>query len=490
MLLVAAVAVVSVGRSGSAVEEVIPTACARPQVISDGTSLPAAWLKRHESRLELAKRGGAPVVFIGDTSTHLWEGSGKLIWEMYFADGTYRAVNLGFAGDRTENVLWRIDHGELDGFEARAIVLSVGCCNTLYGTSAQEPPVDTIYGISVIVSRILAKQPKARVILHPILPVGNDTLDPRRKRNDVINREIMKIADGRRVIWCDFTSQLTRSDGFLPVEISADRVNPTRWGYRLWANAILPLLDQIIAGREVVAGLYADSVASTLVSATGEKTTAPLAKIYFEGEDRHPDGYFPRMLQRRRQILTAPSRHIDLVFAGDSITHLWEGSANGKKVLEELRKTYSILDVGYGGECVEHLLWHLEHGELDGYSTSLVMLMIGTNNGIFEDKAAGVAAAVKTIRRKQPAARVLLLPIFPRGADAKDPQRKANEKANADIRKLADGKDVIWVDFSEKYLDKSGDTQWIMPDRLHPNEAGYRLWAEEVLPYFRKITGK
>lgn len=73
---------------------------------------------------------------------------------------------------------------------------------------------------------------------------------------------------------------------------------------------------------------------------------------------------------------------------------------------------------------------------------------------------------------------------------ALDAQRMANEEVNADIRKFADGEKVIWVDFNAQYLDKDEDTKWIMPDRVHPNAAGYKIWADAVLPYFKKICGR
>jgi beta-glucosidase len=78
-----------------------------------------------------------------------------------------------------------------------------------------------------------------------------------------------------------------------------------------------------------------------------------------------------------------------------------------------------------------------------------------------------------------------------RGKDATDPRRVANEKVNAIIKGYADGEKVIWVDFNSKLIDANGDTKWIMPDRLHPNAAGYKdIWMSAVLPYFKEICGK
>ena len=95
------------------------------------------------------------------------------------------------------------------------------------------------------------------------------------------------------------------------------------------------------------------------------------------------------------------------------------------------------------------------------------------------------------IARKQPQAKVMLLPIFPFGDKADHPNRVNNEAANAIIKGYADGENVIWVDFNVKFLDEKGDNVKWMPDHCHPNAAGYReIWLPSVLPYFKKICGK
>jgi lysophospholipase L1-like esterase len=111
---------------------------------------------RHQAKLaEIEKTGGAPIVFIGDSITHGWEWSGTPVWKKYFAEGKYRALNLGTSADRTEHVLWRITEGkELDGYEAKVVVLMIGTNNTGHFPFDKEPPVDTFFGIKTIVDTI------------------------------------------------------------------------------------------------------------------------------------------------------------------------------------------------------------------------------------------------------------------------------------------------------------------------------------------------
>jgi lysophospholipase L1-like esterase len=118
--------------------------------------------------------------------------------------------------------------------------------------------------------------------------------------------------------------------------------------------------------------------------------------------------------------------------------------------------------------------------------------MIGTNNNGDEPKdiAEGIRRIIATISEKHPESKIILLPIFPRGADANDVKRRRNESVNAIIRAFADGEKVIWVDFNDKLVDEKGDTRKFMDDRLHTNHDGYGVWREAVVPYFRDIVGR
>jgi lysophospholipase L1-like esterase len=452
---------------------------------------PNCWqMKRHNEKMALVARGGAKVVFIGDSITHGWEGNGADVWKKYFAEGPRKALNLGTSADRTEHVLWRITEGrELDGYEAKVVFLMIGTNNSGHFPFEKEPPSDTIVGIREILKTIRAKQPTAKIVLTAIFPRGADKTDACRRRNEIVNKEIAKYADGETVFWLDFNDQFLTRDGRLPREIFPDLLHPGPHGYEIWASAVLPYVDAALAGLPMPPNRWAPSVCEENVRMDGPGTVYPLTRIMHEHGSRGKDWWSRRLLEKRSRIADSKGE-FDLVFFGDSITHYWENQ--GAASLAELRKTYSVLNLGYGGDRTEHLVWRGENGELDGYTAKCVMLMIGTNN---RDKApdtvAGIRRVLDIIARKQPQAKVLLLPIFPRGANAEDVNRKRNEQVNAEIVKFADGKKVVWVDFNAKFLDAKGDTQWCMPDRLHPNAEAYRdIWLPAVLPHFREIVGK
>ena len=453
---------------------------------------PNCWqMKRHAEKMAfIATNRDVQVVFIGDSITHFWETKGKAQWKKYFADGPCKVLDLGTSGDRTEHVLWRLTEGkELDGYEAKIIFLMIGTNNTGHFKFSDEPPIDTILGVREILKTIRMKQPMAKIVLTAIFPRGADTNDARRKRNETVNKEIAKFADGKSVFWLDVNDQFLTSDGRLPREVFPDLLHPGPYGYEVWASAILPYVNAALAGLPMPPSRWAPFVREENMRMDGPATVHPATRIMEDHRSRGKDWWSSRLLEKRNQIVDSKGE-IDLVFFGDSITHYWE--KQGAASLEELRKTYSVLDLGYGGDRTEHLVWRGLNGELDGYTAKCVMLMIGTNNhDKSQDVVAGIRRILDIIAEKQPQAKILLLPIFPRGANAENGTRKRNEAVNAEIVKFADGEKIIWVDFHEKFLDGKGDTKWCMPDRLHPNAEAYRnIWLPAVLPYFKEIVGK
>ena len=447
---------------------------------------PSCWqMKRHNEKMAQVAQGGAKVVFIGDSITHFWETNGKEQWKKYFSEGPRKALDLGTSADRTEHVLWRItEGGELDGYEAKVILLMIGTNNTGHFPPDKETPIDTIMGIREILKVIKEKQPGARTILTAIFPRGEEPTNPYRVRNDVVNKEIATFADGKSVIWCDFTDKFLDAQGRLSRELFPDLLHPGPRGYEIWASAVVPLVDKCLAAGpgETIPSVWPSNPA-------GYQYGAPVPAMAVRGSNYWPERY----LEKRNEIADGSGEY-DIVMVGDSITHRWEREGGeGRELFAELRKTYSILNLGYGGDRTEHAVWRMENGELEGYKAKLFTVMIGTNNRERDTNAiaAGVKRIVETIRRKHPESKIVLMPIFPRGATAEDGNRKRNEKVNEVIVNLADGETVLWLDFNDRFFNADGVlTKEVMNDLLHPNENGYRIWLDAILPVFREICGK
>jgi beta-glucosidase len=139
------------------------------------------------------------------------------------------------------------------------------------------------------------------------------------------------------------------------------------------------------------------------------------------------------------------------------------------------------------------VLWRIDHGELDNIHPKVIVLMIGTNNAAWNPPAQ-IANAVKKIveeAREKTGAKILLLSVFPRGEKPSDKLRKVNEQVNEQIKKLDDGKNVRYFELWDQFLDKDGNlTKEIMPDRLHPNQKGYEIWADAMDPLLAEMMGQ
>ena len=184
--------------------------------------------------------------------------------------------------------------------------------------------------------------------------------------------------------------------------------------------------------------------------------------------------------------------NVDLVFIGDSITQGWEGG--GKEVWARFYGKRNAVNLGIGGDRTQHVIWRLDHDNVKNISPKAAVIMIGTNNSgsnTPEQIAEGVAAIVKQLRTKLPETQVLLLAVFPRGPDKNDKRRQVNEKTNDIFKKLADDKDVYYLDIGPKFLQEDGTlTREIMPDLLHLSEQGYTIWAESIEPTLKTLMGE
>ncbi|MEN6384534.1 MAG: platelet-activating factor acetylhydrolase IB subunit [Phycisphaerales bacterium] len=214
------------------------------------------------------------------------------------------------------------------------------------------------------------------------------------------------------------------------------------------------------------------------------------------------DWWMPRhqgVLEREKQ------GNVDILMIGDSITHGWDGV--GKPVWDQYYAKRNAVNMGFSGDRTEHVLWRLEHGEVNNINPKLAVLMIGTNNSggndyTSEQIADGVKAIVCELRTRLPNTKVLILSIFPRSDSsnqpAKDsqsvalnPQWKKNNAANKLIKKIADNKTIYYLDINKKFLNKKGElSRDVMPDFLHPNEKGYQIWAKAMEPMIVKLTGE
>ncbi|MEP1448611.1 MAG: putative glycoside hydrolase [Paraglaciecola sp.] len=195
-------------------------------------------------------------------------------------------------------------------------------------------------------------------------------------------------------------------------------------------------------------------------------------------------------LPRHKEKLAKRSQEVELLMIGDSITHGWEDK--GKTVWDKEFSDINTINLGFGGDRTENVLWRLEHGAIDNIAPKLAVIMIGTNNTGHrldppEEIYQGIDAIVEKIQQKLPKTKIVIFSIFPRSAQANDKLRINNNQSNQLLGKLKDKYPLEVLNINQDFLDAKGNLSTeIMPDLLHPNEQGYQIWANKLKPVFAK----
>jgi lysophospholipase L1-like esterase len=210
-------------------------------------TFPTNWMSSHEAFVKQAKRGGIDLLFLGDSITAgwFWDKGGLKVWNKYYAPR--HAAEFGIGYDRTQNVLWRIEHGELEGIKPKVVVLLIGTNNA--GNEDNGKPRNTtpeiVEGVTTIVKELRARLPESRILLFGIFPRGEKN-DPVRDQVKAINDQIAKLDDGKRVKFMDIGSKFLGPDGTLSRDIMPDLLHPNEKGYQIWSDAMAGTLDPML----------------------------------------------------------------------------------------------------------------------------------------------------------------------------------------------------------------------------------------------------
>ena len=206
------------------------------------------WANRFLSRhVEIEKLKGRKVdlVLLGDSIMHFWQWKHPASWAKLTKGRT--VLNLGYGGDCTHNVIWRVEHGELDGYDAKCVVLMIGTNNN---SSKHTKPENVATAVMKIVGMIRERQPNATIVLHPIFPRGSSAQSVRhasaRERNDRTNVILEDLAkkDGK-VVWLDFNKRFLDKTGWVPRSLMADEIHPSDAGYDIWMSELEKVLSPL-----------------------------------------------------------------------------------------------------------------------------------------------------------------------------------------------------------------------------------------------------
>jgi lysophospholipase L1-like esterase len=194
---------------------------------------PEEWMSRHNRFSALAKAGGVHVLFIGDSITEGWSGEGADAWAKHFA--LLASANFGIGGDRTQQILWRLRNGTLDGIKPEVVVLLIGV-NNLWSMSHSAEEVAA--GVFAVVAEIQQRLPNAKILLQGILPTGEAADHPLR----AIIRDINSALEAKEFLgnvrYVDFGSLFLEPDGTILASTMPDFCHLSAAAYAKWGEAL------------------------------------------------------------------------------------------------------------------------------------------------------------------------------------------------------------------------------------------------------------
>jgi lysophospholipase L1-like esterase len=200
----------------------------------------------HEQLVEKAKKGGIDVYFLGDSITRRW---GATDYAEFLANWNtnffgWNAANFGWGADQIENILWRVENGELDGVNPKVIVVLAGI-NNVGAVPAGAAKVENITrGLKALVNACQHKAPNAVIILTALFP-RNDNMAVIPTIH-AINDHLAKMADRKKIRYLNVNDKLADQDGKLFEDISKDKLHPGLKGYQVWADGLKPIFTEIL----------------------------------------------------------------------------------------------------------------------------------------------------------------------------------------------------------------------------------------------------
>jgi len=211
---------------------------------TNSAAVPTLRGERHDDVQKKLERFGGKhfdIVFDGDSIMNRWENTGKEIWNQRYKG---IAADFGIEGDRVENVLWRLEKGQVDGIDPKVVMLMIGTNN-----SGRNSAAEIAEGIRVLVAEYETRCPHAHIILMGIFPRGEKPTDGGRRKVAAVNAIIKSLEDGKRVTYIDISDKLIQADGTISRDMMPDFVHPTAKGYQIWAEAMQPVIDQYLAAK-------------------------------------------------------------------------------------------------------------------------------------------------------------------------------------------------------------------------------------------------
>jgi len=203
----------------------------------------ATWKEKHAADVAIAQKGGVDLLFVGDSITEGWEWGDGEHWKAHFVP--LGAANFGIGGDTTQNLLWRLDNGDVGALKPKVVVVLIGT-NNLGRENAT--PAEAARGVEAVVTKLRAAFPNAKIVLHGIFPCDYSPTAEVRQRVKDVNSLLARLdgADGK-VVFRDIGPLFLEPDGSILPAVSPDGLHLTPEGYRRWASVLAPLVRELLA---------------------------------------------------------------------------------------------------------------------------------------------------------------------------------------------------------------------------------------------------
>jgi lysophospholipase L1-like esterase len=460
-----------------------------PATIPTDLSNQPWWAARHQAAVEAARsHPDTQLLLIGDSITNNYDKAEppdenfQPIWKQFYEPR--KALNLGFSGDTTAHLLWRLAHGEVDGIHPKVAVVLIGTNNT--SEHNNHTAEQTEAGIDVVISELENRLPETKILLLEILP--SDISGKKTERDQAVNAYLATCySENPLVTYLDINSVFLKN-GVLNTALFYDprlpqpgkSLHPDTVGQRMMAEAIEPTL----------AHLMGDTPRVPLAAMTDINTAIiPVPRLELDDYDWYARHHAELEIQKKIKP--------QVVLIGDSITHDWGGSpngiiVNGPTAWQHAFGDMPVINLGFGWDRTQNVLWRLRQGECEGLTPKWVVLMIGTNNltgteharsNTPEEIVEGIDAIRNEIHKRSPDSRIILMAILPRGPKPDSPLRALIQTTNRLLsQRFSNDSSVTYLDIGAGFLQQDGSLpQSMMPDGTHPSDAGYQIWADALI---------
>jgi len=228
--------------------DAIPLNWPIPEVPKDANSATFArpcndWMQKFERNCARTKAGPVDLLFLGDSITEGWRGSP--VWNEFY--GKLNAAPYGISGDHTENLIWRIQNGEIDGLSPKLIVILIGTNNFGFNTSAQIAE-----GVMAVADEAKKRCPGSTILIMGVFPRGEKASDPVRAKVAEINKLLAESSASRPVKFMDIGKAFLSQDGSISKELMYDFLHPSAKGQRVWAEQIQPEVSKALGSQAIL----------------------------------------------------------------------------------------------------------------------------------------------------------------------------------------------------------------------------------------------